>query len=138
MSYYDDYDPDSYPDEEEYAEGGDGGADGDAASAERPQPALNPQFTTEAKHFKVEPGHTIRLPCMVDRLGEVMAKLLFSILYIIMGTFLPPICTSRLVSLPLSLTTIIKVSHTYLNADFPLLFSAHMPNATQRSSKQTT
>ena len=31
--------------------------------------SFNPQFTTEAQHFKVPAQHTIRLPCRVDRLG---------------------------------------------------------------------
>jgi hypothetical protein len=57
---YDDYDAESY-----HTDGGDYDDE-----SEEPQPSLNPQFTTDAKHFKVEPGHTIRLPCMVDRLGK--------------------------------------------------------------------
>ena len=32
--------------------------------------SFNPQFTTEAQHFKVPAQHTIRLPCRVDRLGK--------------------------------------------------------------------
>ena len=32
--------------------------------------SFNPQFTTEAQHFKVPAQHTIRLPCRVDRLGR--------------------------------------------------------------------
>ncbi len=30
----------------------------------------SPQFETESQEVKVELGHTIRLPCRVDRLGE--------------------------------------------------------------------
>ncbi len=30
-----------------------------------------PQFETEAQHFRVELGHTIRLPCRVDSLGVI-------------------------------------------------------------------
>ncbi len=32
--------------------------------------SANPQFVTEAMDMKVELGHTIRLPCQVDKLGE--------------------------------------------------------------------
>ena len=37
---------------------------------EEPRPSFNPQFTTEAQHFKVPTQHTVRLPCRVDRLGK--------------------------------------------------------------------
>ena len=58
QSYSDGREYDEYNYEEDYSE------------EEEPQPTLNPQFTTEAKNFKVQPGHTIRLPCQVDRLGK--------------------------------------------------------------------
>ncbi len=34
----------------------------------------SPQFETESQEVKVELGHTIRLPCRVDRLGESMGS----------------------------------------------------------------
>ena len=37
---------------------------------EEPQPSLIPQFTTEAKHFKVAKDRILRLPCHVDQLGK--------------------------------------------------------------------
>ncbi len=34
----------------------------------------SPQFETESQEVKVELGHTIRLPCRVDRLGEYIEE----------------------------------------------------------------
>ena len=42
----------------------------DEEEDDEPRPTFNPQFTTEAQHFKVPEQHTIRLPCRVDRLGK--------------------------------------------------------------------
>jgi len=39
---------------------------------EEPQPSLIPQFTTEAKHFKVAKDRILRLPCHVDQLGPMV------------------------------------------------------------------
>eukprot|EP00095_Tigriopus_kingsejongensis_P009554 maker-scaffold114_size351134-snap-gene-2.12 protein:Tk09554 transcript:maker-scaffold114_size351134-snap-gene-2.12-mRNA-1 annotation:"limbic system-associated membrane protein" len=60
-SYENDYMGDGQVDEYEYSD----------YEEEEPQPALNPQFTTEAQDIKIEIGHTIRLPCLVDRLDMV-------------------------------------------------------------------
>lgn len=57
----------NYGDYEEYPE----------YEEEEPQPAFNPQFTTEAQNFKIEPGHTFRLPCQVDKLGKSMQSRTF-------------------------------------------------------------
>lgn len=54
FSYQDDgFEYEEYEDEEEYAI----------------DPEFNPQFTIQPQHFKVDKGHTIRLPCQVDELG---------------------------------------------------------------------
>jgi hypothetical protein len=39
---------------------------------EEGEEAFNPQFTTEAQHFKIPAQHTVRLPCRVDRLGPMV------------------------------------------------------------------
>ena len=31
---------------------------------EEAQPSFTPQFMTETQNFKIEPGHTFRLPCL--------------------------------------------------------------------------
>ena len=53
-----------------YEDGDDDDGSNYESESEEPQPMLRPQFTTEAQTFKIELGHTINLPCHVDRLGE--------------------------------------------------------------------
>ena len=54
--------------------------DYESEELELAQPLLQPQFTTEAQEFKIEPGHTLRLPCQVDKLGEDKIFLFFRFL----------------------------------------------------------
>ena len=48
--------------------------------------SFNPQFTTEAQHFKVPAQHTIRLPCRVDRLGRKIYFVMFKCVQYIFST----------------------------------------------------
>ena len=66
---------DYYSDEEE------GGGGGDVRWLQQDEESdleaaldWSPQFETESQEVKVELGHTIRLPCRVDRLGESMGS----------------------------------------------------------------
>ena len=52
-----------------YDYGEDGNDEIEGEEEEEGRPSFNPQFTTEAQHFKVPAQHTTRLPCRVDRLG---------------------------------------------------------------------
>ena len=76
----DEEDDDYYGDDYDYASSDyDGEGDDDAylgrhrgmsEEEELVMLSANPQFVTEPQTVRVEPGHTIRLPCQVDKLGE--------------------------------------------------------------------